>query len=243
MPASNHESRDVSRSETINLSINGMSCASCVGRVEAALARVAGVTGVAVNLATERATVHGTANPDALLAAVDKAGYDARVLPASGGLADGQTEARKDAERIELQHDGWLALLLALPVFVLEMGSHLSPGMHEWVMQTMGSQTSWTVQFALTTLVLLFPGRRFYLKGLPALWRFAPDMNSLVALGTLAAYAYSVVATFTPAWLPPGSAAFSILIFLPRCARVKSLLGSGKIYWLLSQRRSIICQP
>ena len=66
-------------------------------------------------------------------------------------------------------------------------------------------QTSWVLQFVLTTLVLLGPGRRFYLKGYPALWRLAPDMNSLVAVGTTAAWAYSVVATFLPGLLPPGT--------------------------------------
>src|SRR5690606_40510216 len=70
-------------------------------------------------------------------------------------------------------------LVLALPVFVLEMGSHMIPAMHHWVMTSLGMQASWYLQFALTTLVLLIPGRRFYLKGIPALLRAAPDMNSL----------------------------------------------------------------
>lgn len=64
--------------------------------------------------------------------------------------------------------------MLALPVFVLEMGSHLIPGMHEWVIKTIGLQQSWYWQFALTLLVLTLPGRRFYLKGFPALARLAP---------------------------------------------------------------------
>jgi Au+-exporting ATPase len=81
-------------------------------------------------------------------------------------------------------------------VFVLEMGSHLIPGMHEWVMATIGMQASWYLQFVLTLLVLAIPGRRFYQKGFPALLRLAPDMNSLVAVGTAAAFGYSVVATF-----------------------------------------------
>ncbi len=57
--------------------------------------------------------------------------------------------------------------MLALPVFVLEMGSHLIPGMHHWVAGTIGLQNSWYLQCVLTTLVLLIPGRRFYTKGLP----------------------------------------------------------------------------
>jgi P-type Cu+ transporter len=81
-----------------------------------------------------------------------------------------------------------LAAVLTLPVFVLEMGSHAIPAFHHWVMDTIGHQTSWLIQFALTTAVLLGPGLQFYRKGIPALLRGAPDMNSLVALGTGAAW-------------------------------------------------------
>src|SRR3546814_16636004 len=66
---------------------------------------------------------------------------------------------------------------LALPVFILEMGSHLIPAFHMWIMDTIGQYNSWLLQFVLTTLVLIFPGRRFYQKGIPALWRLVPDMN------------------------------------------------------------------
>jgi Au+-exporting ATPase len=78
--------------------------------------------------------------------------------------------------------------VLALPVFVLEMGSHMIPGMHEWVASTIGIQQSWYLQFVLTLLVLAIPGWRFYEKGFPALFRLGPDMNSLVAVGTAAAF-------------------------------------------------------
>ncbi len=90
------------------------------------------------------------------------------------------------------------AALFTLPVFLLEMGSHLIPAIHEWVMEGLGVQTSWYIQFVLTTLVLFGPGLRFFRKGVPALLRGAPDMNSLVAVGTAAAYGYSLVATFAP---------------------------------------------
>jgi heavy metal translocating P-type ATPase len=89
---------------------------------------------------------------------------------------------------------------------VLEMGSHFIPGVHEFVMNNIGMQESWYLQFALTTLVLFGPGLRFYQKGVPALFRLAPDMNSLVAIGTSAAWIYSVVATFAPDLLPDGTA-------------------------------------
>ncbi len=186
---------------TVELAVEGMTCASCVGRVERALKAVPGVSNAAVNLATERATVRGVAVVEALAAAVEKAGYEARPVDIAAQTDDEVTE-KKDAERAELRRDLTLAAVLALPVFVLEMGSHLIPGMHEWVMATIGMQQSWYLQFVLTALVLAIPGRRFYLKGFPALVRLGPDMNSLVAVGTAAAFGYSVVATFAPGLLP-----------------------------------------
>lgn len=191
--------------QTVELSVEGMTCASCVGRVERALQAVPGVAQAVVNLATGRATVRGMAAPDALLAAAGKAGYEARLLDPVAGAPDDGTSARNDGERLALRRDLLLATALALPVFILEMGSHLIPALHHWAMENIGQGRSWTFQFLLTSLVLLVPGRRFYIKGLPALLRLAPDMNSLVAVGTLAAYGYSIVATFAPGLLPAGT--------------------------------------
>ena len=130
-----------------------MTCASCVGRVEKALKAVPGVTEAVVNLATERATVRGVASVQDLIAAVDKVGYEASPVD-TGMQADEEAAEKKDAERAELKRDLTLAAVLALPVFVLEMGSHMIPGMHEWVASTIGIQQSWYLQFVLTLLVL-----------------------------------------------------------------------------------------
>lgn len=214
------------------LSIEGMTCASCVGRVERALAGVKGVRFAHVNLATERATVEGTASPEDLVKAVENAGYDAALI-GDTGAAEAEASARKDAERAGLKHDLLVAGILTLPVFLLEMGSHLIPAVHHLVMQTVGTQTSWYFQFALTTLVLFFPGLRFYQKGFPALFRLAPDMNSMVAVGTMAAYAYSVVATFLPSLLPAGTVnvyyeAASVIVTLILLGRYLEAKAKGK---------------
>ncbi len=190
--------------ETVELVVQGMTCASCVGRVERALNAVPGVASATVNLATERATVRGTADLAALIAAVAGAGYEDKPV-AARAASDDEAAERKDAERREVKRDLILATILALPVFLMEMGSHLIPGVHMAIAETIGMQTSWYIQFALTTLVLAVPGLRFYRKGIPALLRAAPDMNSLVSVGTLAAYAYSLVATFAPGLLPAGT--------------------------------------
>ena len=204
------------------LTVQGMTCASCVGRVERALKAVPGVEQAAVNLATERATVRGIADAYTLLAAIEKAGYEAREVDPH--VRDDQAAVRKEAEYAALKRDFVLALVLTLPVFILEMGSHLIPAMHHWVMQTIGMQVSWYVQFALTTLVLLIPGRRFYLAGVPALFRLAPDMNSLVAVGTVAAYGYSVIATFRPDWLPAGT----VNVYFEAAAVIVALILLGR---------------
>lgn len=209
--------------ETTELSIDGMTCASCVSRVEKALKAVPGVKEANVNLATERATITGTANVAALIAAIDKAGYDAKQIQSA---VPDQAEhlEKKDQERAELKRDLILATIFALPVFILEMGSHLIPGMHHLIAQTIGLQNSWYLQFILTTLVLVIPGRRFYIHGLPALLRLAPDMNSLVAVGTLAAYLFSIVATFMPSILPAGT----VNVYYEAAAVIVALILLGR---------------
>ncbi len=211
----------------INLSVQGMTCASCVGRVERALAAVPGVARANVNLATEQAHIQAEAGVtgDLLVQAVAKAGYEAQVLSDDNRHSD-EAEARYDAEADALRKALWLAALLTLPVFILEMGSHLIPGVHRLLANTIGMQNSWYLQFVLTTVVLLLPGRRFFTVGIPALLRRAPDMNSLVALGAGAAYAYSVVATFFPFLLPPSA----INVYYEAAAVIVTLILLGR--WL-----------
>nr|WP_219933231.1 heavy metal translocating P-type ATPase [Massilia glaciei] len=197
------------REQTTELAIADMTCASCVGRVEKALAKIPGVLEATVNLATERARVRhlaGVVSTEDLEAAVERAGYKSRRLSDGTAGAGDQDAERREGEALALRRDLLIAAILTLPVFVLEMGSHLIPAMHHWVMGVLGEQTSWYIQFALATLVLFGPGLRFFRKGVPALLRGAPDMNSLVSLGTAAAYGYSLAATFVPGVLPAGTA-------------------------------------
>ncbi|MDQ7069711.1 MAG: heavy metal translocating P-type ATPase [Rhodobacterales bacterium] len=189
----------------ITLDVESMTCASCVGRVEKALNAGVGIKHVSVNLATETAMVRyyeRQTDVPTIVALATAAGYPAK-------LAGGDTTDRADQKTAKMMRLGWLTFIAAiftLPVFVVEMGGHFIPGMHEWVMATIGQQTNWIGQFLLTSVVLFGPGLMFYTKGFPALFKGAPDMNSLVALGTSAAYGYSVIATFAPQILPEGSA-------------------------------------
>ena len=194
--------------ETIDIGVGGMTCASCVAHVEKALRAVPGVLEASVNLATERASVRALAGPslfDALGRAITRAGYEPRRLEASANASDRERAAREEETRV-LSRKVALAALLTAPVFALEMGAHTIPGLGDWVMTHIGHETARYLAFLLTTLVLAGPGFFFYRKGIPALLRAQPDMNALVATGTLSAYLYSVVATFAPWVLPQGAA-------------------------------------
>ena len=216
------------------IAVAGMTCASCVSRVERALARVPGVTGAAVNLATGRATVRhpaGAVTEVDLMEAVEGTGYEARGIGEARGT-DPAREARED-ETAGLRRDLLVALALALPLFAVEMGSHLVPAVHGWVAGAIGTRANWAVQAALAGLVLFGPGLRFLRKGVPALLRGHPDMNSLVALGTGAAYGYSLVATFLPGLLPAGTGnvyyeAAAVIVFLVLLGRYLEARAKGR---------------
>lgn len=220
----------------LDLAVQDMTCASCVGRVERALAGVPGMVSASVNLATETAHLRyyqGQVTPADLIAVSVAAGYPATIAARN----DEDQGTRKDREAAGLARMTWIAAALTLPVFVVEMGGHMVPALHHLIANTIGLQTSWVLQFVLTTIVLAWPGQGFYRKGYAALFRGAPDMNSLVALGTTAAYGFSVAATFVPGLLPLGTAAvyyeaaamIVVLILLGRTleARAKGRTGAA----------------
>jgi P-type Cu+ transporter len=166
-------------SEPLELAIDGMTCASCVGRVERALAKQPGVLAVSVNLAIEQAQLRiapGT-DPQSLVQAITNAGYSASLL-------DIDKPTRPSAERL-LQRERWhllAAIALALPLVIPML---LEPfGLH-WMLP------AW-LQFALATPVQFFLGARFYRAAWQALRAGAGNMDQLVALGTSAAYGLSL---------------------------------------------------
>jgi len=203
-----NQGRAADRPAELVLSISGMHCASCVGRVEKAIEATPGVEGAAVNLASGRAFVRledPAATPDAVARAVRDAGFEAEPLADSAEQADREAEARRGESR-ELRRAFLVAALLALPIFVLEMGGHLLPGMAQALADSIGTRNLHLLFFVLATGVQFGPGLRFYRSGWPSLARGAPDMDSLVMLGSTAAWAYSVVAVFFAGVLPEGTA-------------------------------------
>lgn len=202
------------------LSISGMICASCTGRVERALEALPGVLSAHVNLATQTAeirTLDGAITTETLAQTVTDAGY-----PAKSAKDDARTEPQSEVD--PLRRDTVIAGALTLPVFLTEMGGHLYPPLHHAVMGSMGMQTFWVLQFLLITLVLVWPGRRFFRIGLPLLFKGSPDMNSLVALGSLAAWSYSTIATFLPMLLPDGTRA----VYFEAAGVIVTLILAGR---------------
>ena len=117
-----------------------------------------------------------------------------------------------------------IAAVLTLPLFIIEMGSHFIPAVHIWVMETIGMEESRYIQFVLATLVLFGPGLRFFRKGIPNLVRLTPDMNSLVVLGTSAAWGYSIIATFFGELLPEGT----VNVYYEAAAVIVTLILLGR---------------
>ena len=167
---------------SVDMPVTGMTCAACANRIERTLNRQPGVTEASVNFATERATVRfdpGVTNTDALVETIRSAGYDAH--PEVEGIeADDSLEAAHAAEYAEAKRRFIVAAVLSLPVLVIAM-SHGAiefldfPGVN-WV------------QFALTTPVVLYSGRRFFTGAWAAFRHRAADMNTLIAVGTGTAY-------------------------------------------------------
>lgn len=198
-----------------------MSCGSCVGRVEAALMQTPGIMAANVNLANGTATVTTSSGQDAALKAMADIGYSAEPIKT---VTDNSVQKDKETEQARLRFL-WAALL-TLPVFVLEMGGHILPDLHHLIARTIGVQASWTLQFFLTTLVLMGPGRVFFAKGLPALAQRAPDMNALVVLGAGAAWLFSTVALLAPSLLP----ADTRVVYFEAAAVIVTLILLGR--WL-----------
>lgn len=218
----------------VQLDIESMTCASCVKRVEDGLNKVSGVVSAKVNLATELADIiayHGV-ELASLVNAVKTVGYAAK-RHGTGTSSDDERKAAKAEEYASLKQNFIIAAVFTLPLFVLEMASHFIPGVHMFLMDTIGKQNLYYLYFILATIVQFGPGMVFYKKGVPALIRLAPEMNSLVVMGSSAAWAYSVVATFAPQILPTGTAniyfeASAVIITLILLGRVLEARAKGR---------------
>jgi len=216
------------RQVNTRLSSEAMSCASCVARVEKLALAEPGVVSARADFSTgEIFLTH--ADEAGLIARLQerlvKAGYPAQVSEAS------DPALRQAAQEADLKARAVLAALLTLPVFVTEMGGHMFPAFHHWLHGVINPWWLWLMQGVLTAAVLLGPGRMFLARGLPALARLAPDMNSLVALGTLSAFSYSLVVLIAPGLLPEAAQ----VVYFEAAAVIVTLILLGR--WLEARAR------
>jgi len=184
--------------EECEIAVTGMTCASCVGRVERALRRQPGVLEASVNLATERARVRylpTMLQTGDLLAQIREAGYGASTIPAAGST----DRAPQESPATSL----WLAVGAAAIVLLLAMLPPWWPGLEHRIdsISPFPRASEW-LQMLLTTGVLFGPGRHFFRAGWIAYRHLAPDMNSLVATGTGAAWLYSLLVLLVPEIFP-----------------------------------------
>ena len=158
--------------------VSGMTCASCAARVERAVRRVPGVESAGVNLVLEKAFFTGKASLGDVFAAIERTGYHAELLK--------EGEERKPAIQARKELINFIiAALLTLPVFVISMFMPRFPF------------SGW-VQFALTAAVLFYAGRGFYIKAITLLRHFSANMDTLIAMGSFAAFGFSAVMLIFP---------------------------------------------
>ncbi|RMH32494.1 MAG: copper-translocating P-type ATPase [Nitrospirae bacterium] len=205
--------------ETETFAVQGMTCASCVKHVERALQRVPGIVSVTVNLATERATVTkwpGTCTFDDLRRAVEEEGYGFAYVPA-------ETEETVDRERRQELRILKRRVVVSATVglFVLLASMNMIPWLGGW-----SDQARFLLLFAVTTPALIWAGSPIYLAAWNAARHRTANMNTLIAIGTMAAYLYSVIATFAPGFFARGG--FEIHVYYDTAIMIIALILFGR---------------
>lgn len=180
--------------DSVQLLLDGMTCASCVSKVQKALNSVPGVENARVNLAERSALVTGTAVPEDLINAVIKAGYGAEIIQDEAKRRERQQEVAQGNMR-RFRWQSALALALGIPVMVWGM-------MGDNMVLTEQNHTIWLTIGLLTLAVMVFAGGHFYRNAWQSLKNGSATMDTLVALGTGAAWFYSIVVNIWPEWFP-----------------------------------------
>ncbi|WP_145508947.1 copper-exporting P-type ATPase CopA [Yersinia alsatica] len=183
-----------SDSDSVQLLLTGMSCASCVSKVQNALESVDGVEVARVNLAERSALVTGHPSNEALIAAVKNAGYGAEIIEDEGERRERQHQMLQ-ASMKRFQWQAALGLLLGIPL----MGWGLFGGSMTLTPET---QTPWLIVGVITLLVMIFAGGHFYRNAWVSLKNGSATMDTLVALGTGAAWLYSITVNIWPEVFP-----------------------------------------
>ncbi len=217
---------------TITLPVEGMTCASCVARIEKRLKKVDGVSSASANLATEKVDVSfddRRTDLRTLAAAVEEAGY--RLILPAGSPKDRRdaVQPRDEGELLrektsrELRRDFLLAVALSIPIVIVSM-----IGMSQWFMRIspLSMEELNGLLLIVSTPVVFVSGRRFYTGAWRNARHFTADMNSLVAVGTGTAYLYSMLVVVFPAWFPGGAVYFDTSVSIITLILLGRLLES-----------------
>ena len=221
---------------TQNFALTGMSCASCAANIESAVGSLPEVSAASVNLATEVLSVTyqpGAINEEIICQTVAEAGYQAQVLADQAGASQAQIQQEADqAAQAKASHQAalwrrfWLSAIFALPLLYLAMAEMVGLTLPTWLSHRGGGQLFVSLQLALT-LPILWLGRSFFLNGFKHLVKGHPNMDSLVALGTSAAVAYSLYSSIQ-VWLGNHHAAMSL--YYESAGVILTLVTLGKYF-------------
>jgi len=212
--------------EKATVPVEGLTCASCVTRVEKAMKSVEGVKEANVNLATEKASLAFDAsktNMSAIASAVEKAGY-ALDLSTTDVKSNAHETPPQEKFYRALKKDFLISLVFAVPVLVISMAS-----MTEWFMQwsPLSMDEVNKVLLILTTPVVFIGGKRFYRSAWQSAKHLMADMNTLVSVGTGVAYLYSALLTIFPEWFAGHTAGNSI--YFDTASTIITLILMGRV--------------
>ncbi len=230
----------VEQAKHVVMPIEGMSCAACSARIEKVIGRMDGVRSVAVNLATEKADVVYDPNVvrlSAIKQTIRDAGYTPREVEVDAAAAVDEDAARKQHEIRVMWTKTLVSAAVSIPLLYLAMG-HMLPGVKVPVPGWLDPH-DYPLYFALVQLVLVIPaliaGNRFYRVGFKALWHRGPNMDTLIAIGTGAAVAYSLYSTYQ---ITQGEFAAVNYLYYESAAVIITLILLGKTLEAVSKGRT-----
>ncbi|MGI6037480.1 MAG: heavy metal translocating P-type ATPase [Limnochordia bacterium] len=219
----------------VTMAISGMTCAACVRAVERAIAKLPGVEEVSVNLATEKARIvydPGEVRISQIREAITRGGYEASEIE-TGQPVDGE-RARWELDLQQLKKRLLSAAIFTIPLFYMAMGHMLG-----WPLPAFIRPDINPLNFALTQLLLTIPaviaGHRFYTVGFSRLWRREPNMDSLIAVGTSAAFLYGLYAIVQ---IQAGHTSFAYELYFETTGVIITLILFGKYLEMISKGKT-----
>lgn len=209
-------------------SVTGMSCAACSARVEKSVKKVPGVNVCAVNLLTNSMGIEGTAKPEDVIAAVEAAGYGASLKGAEGPKRTNQEDALKDRQTPILKRRLWVSLGFLIVLMYISMG-HVMWG---WPVPAFLAENpaSLALLQCLLAIVIMVINQKFFISGVQGLIHGAPNMDTLVALGSSASFIYSTVVLFLMLGADKDAAAHYLHeLYFESAAMILVLITVGKM--------------